>query len=418
MSEPLAPEGPTLGPALDGYLDALTAALDLPGEERLEVRDEISAHLLDLRSELIEAGLTDATATDEALRRLGPPDVLGRELTRARQTRRALLAAVGGATWAATGAAFRGLIVGIAGVTVVAVVGMLVMAVATRLFGNGTWTIGDAGWYTVLPVAALWIAAWFAARTLVSVAARQSHRPAEDVRPWAAAIGGTLIAWLALVWLTAAQNLFSVIALAFVPAVFIAATLTGTARPIERSGRARLASLALFATVVIAIPLLVLMSATGQVQEQLSSVGSVVPYASMQDLLHATGFDLPGRYVADPPEFGTMSTQVDNGLATATLEPGMALTGRWHDLRLEAWRATQPGGEIDRAFTAPFATAPMVVGLDRVVGAVRVDRTRDVSQWVLVVTGIAADGGRDLIVLLSGSNSTFTGSAWDWLTAP
>jgi hypothetical protein len=415
MPEPVAPS--TFGPALDGYLDSLVAALDLPSDERLEVRDEIGAHLLDLRSELIEAGLTDATATDEALRRLGQPDVLGRELTRARQTRRALLAAVGGATWAATGAAFRGLILGIAAVTVVAVVGMLVMAVATRLFGNGTWTIQDAGWYTVFGVAAIWVAAWFAGRTLVSVSASRSHRPAERVRPWAAVIGGTLVAWLALAWLTAAQNLFSVIALALVPVVFIAATLTGTDRPIERSGRARAASLALCATVAIAVPLLVWMAAT-PVQTQLSGVGSVVPYASMQDLLHATGFDLPGRFVSDPPQLGTMNMQVDRGLVTESIEGVAAATTRWHDLRLEAWRATQSGGEIDRAFTAPFAAAPTAVQSDRLVGAVRVDRTRDVSQWVLVVTGIAADGGRDLIATVGGSNSTFTGSAWDWLTAP
>jgi hypothetical protein len=406
-----------LDPALDAYLDALAAALDLPSQERLEVRDEIGAHLLDLRSELAEAGLTDEMAAEEALRRLGPPDLLGRELTRARQTHRALLAAVGGATWAATGAAFRGLILGIAGVTVVAVVGMLGMAVATRLFGNGTWMIGDAGWYTVLAVAALWVAAWFAGRVFVSVAARGSHRPAAQVRPWAAAIGGAFIAWVALVWLTAAQNLFSVIALALVPAVFIAATLTGTDRPIERSGRARGASLALLATVAIAVPLLVWIAVT-PVQTQLSGVGSAVPYASMQDLLHATGFDLPGRYVADPPQLGTMNMQVDRGFATGSIEGVSAVTARWHDLRLEAWRATQEGGEIDKAFTTPFAAAPMTIQSDGLVGAVRVDRTRDVSQWVLVVTGVAADGGRDLIATLGGMNSTFTGSAWDWLTAP
>lgn len=417
MSEPVAPEGSTLGSPFDGYLNALAAALDIPRDERLEVRDEIGAHLLDLRAELVEAGLTREMADAEAIRRLGPPEVLAREMTRARQTRRALLAAVGGATWTATEAAFRGLIVGIAGVTVVAVVGMLVMAVATRLFGNGTWTVGDAGWYTVLPVAALWVAAWFAGRTLVSVAARQSHRPAERVRPWATVIGGILVAWLALAWFTAAQNLFSVIALALVPAVFISATLTGSDRAIERSRRARRASLALFTTVVLSVPLLLWMAAT-PVQMQGSSAGSVVPYASMQELLHATGFDLPGRFVPDPSEFGNIDMQVDHGLATATLEGGAVVTTRWRDLRLEAWRAIFSDGQLDRAYTAPFATAPMAVQPGRLVGSVRVDRTRDVSEWDLVVTGIAADGGRDLIATLGGTNSTFTGSAWDWLTAP
>ena len=411
-----APERSVLGPAFDGYLDALATALDLPGEERLEVRDEIGAHLLDLRSELIEAGLTDDAAGLEALRRLGPPDVMGREITRARQTRRALLAAVGGATWSATGAAFRGLILGIAAVTVVAMVGMLAMAAATRLVGDGTWTLSDAGWFTAFGVAAFWVSAWLAGRTLVSVAARRSHRPVERVRRWAAAIGGAVVAWLALAWFTAPQNLFSAIALAVVPAVFVAAALTGTDRAVQRSGRARVASLALLVTVVISVPLLFWVAASPvETRAQLSSVSPA--YASMQDLLHAIGFDMPGRFVADVPELGVDGWTIDHGLATATLDGAAVLTVRWHDLRLEAWRSNHPPGALDRAYPAPFATAPLAVQSGQLVGSVRVDRTRGVSQWDLVVTGIAADGGRDLVARLGGSNSTFTGSAWDWLTA-
>ena len=421
MLASVAPDKSTLGPALDAYLDSLAAALDLPRDEWIEVRDEIGAHLLDLRSELIEAGLADEAATKEALRRLGPPEVLGREMTRARQTRRALLAAVGGATWAAAGAAFRGLTLGLAGVTVVAMAGMLVMAAVSRLAGDGTWTLSDAGWFTAFGVAAFWVSAWLGGRTLVSVAARRSHRPAERVRPWTTVIGGTLVAWLALVWFTSAQNLFSVIALALVPAIFIAATLTGTDRPIERSRHARRASLALFATVVIAVPLLVLMAAT-PVQTQGSSLqgSSVVrgPYASIQELRHATGQDLPGRFVPDPPEFGNIDMQLDHGLATASLGGVAAVPARWRDLRLEAWRTLPPGSDLDRAYPLPFATAPMTIQSGRLIGAVRVDQTRNVSEWLLVVTGIAADGGRDLIAPLGGANSTFTGSARDWLTAP
>jgi hypothetical protein len=286
----------------------------------------------------------------------------------------------------------------------------------SRVVGDGTWTLSDAGWFTAFGVAAFWASAWLAGRTLVSVAARRSHRPARRVRPWVGAIGGTLVAWLALVWLRAPQNLWSVIVLALVPAVFIAATVTASDRPIERSRRARVASLALLATVVIAVPLLVLVAVT-PVQTRLSSVGSG-PYGSMAELLHATGFDLPGRFVPDPPDFASTGMQVDHGLASASLGGVAAVTARWRDLRLEAWRATPPGANIDRAYTLPFATAPMTLSSGRLVGAVRVDRTRDVSQWWIVVSGIAADGGRDLIVTLSGANSTFTGSAWDWLTAP
>jgi hypothetical protein len=152
-------------------------------------------------------------------------------------------------------------------------------------------------------------------------------------------------------------------------------------------------------------------------QKQLSSVGSL-PYASMQELLRATGFDLPGRFVPDPPELGNTGMKVDQGLATESIGGVAAVTARWRDLRLEAWRAIFSKGELDRAYTAPFATAPMTTQSGRLVGSVRVDRSRDVSEWELVITGIAADGARDMIARLGGTNSTFTGSAWDWLTAP
>ena len=95
-----------------------------------------------------------------------------------------------------------------------------------------------------------------------------------------------------------------------------------------------------------------------------------------------------------------------------------AVTARWRDLRLEAWRTLPPGSDLDRAYPLPFATAPMTIQSGRLIGAVRVDQTRNVSEWLLVVAGIAADDERDLIAPLGGANSTFTGSAWDWLTAP
>lgn len=120
----------------------------------------------------------------------------------------------------------------------------------------------------------------------------------------------------------------------------------------------------------------------------------------------------------DLPELGNIEWRTEHGLATASLGGAAAVTARWRDLRLEAWHALPSGGELDRAHTMPFATAPLTVQSGRLVGAVRVDRTRNVSQWQLFVTGIAADGGRDVIATLGGANSTFTGSAWGWLTAP
>ncbi len=416
MPEPVAPAQQTLGPAMDGYLASLVVALELPNGERIEVRDEIGAHLIDLRSELVEGGMSPESAAAEAIRRLGPPNVLAHEITHARQTRRALLAAIGGATWAATGAAARGLILGLASVMIVAVAAMLAMAGASRVFGTGTWTLWDAGWLTAFGAAVFWAPAWLAGRTLVSVTARRSHRPAERVRRWIGLVGGLLVALVTLVWFRAPLNLASVIALAVVPAVFLVTSLTATDGLSEPSKKARWATLALFATLLVALPVLGLMLAT-PMQKQLSSVGSG-PYDSMAAMLHATGFDLPGRFVTDLPDLGSTSMTLDQGLANGALENAAAVMTRWHDLRLEAWRASPSGGELDQAYTLPFATAPLTVQAGRLVGAVRVDSTRDVTLWWLVVTGISPDGGRDVITTLGGSNSTFTGSALDWLTAP
>lgn len=52
------------------------------------------------------------------------------------------------------------------------------------------------------------------------------------------------------------------------------------------------------------------------------------------------------------------------------------------------------------------ATGPLAVQSGRLIGAVRIDRTRNVSQWCLVATSIAADRGRDPIAILGGTNST------------
>ena len=75
-------------------------------------------------------------------------------------------------------------------------------------------------------------------------------------------------------------------------------------------------------------------------------------------------------------------------------------------------------GGLDPVYPVRFVTAPMTLQADQLVGSVRVNRTRIASSWELFVTGIASDGGRDVIAEFGGSNSNFNGSAWDWLAAP
>ncbi len=417
MVELRDPANGAQGVQLGDYLDRLDAALDLPAEERAAVREEIAAHLVDEQASLTAAGGLQDAALATAIGRLGDPAGLGRELTRARQTRRSLLAAAGSGTWAAAGAALRGWVIGLALLVAGLSIAGAVTAIAFRVGAIGTWTIMDQGWLTAVAATTLWFGAWAGGRAFVSTAARGAHRRAERIRPFVAVAGALVVGWLALVWLRGPQNVASVVVLALVPAWFSIAAWTGTDRPIARSSRARLATLALVGTLVICLPVLALATAT-PIATSLSAVGSG-PYASMADLLHAEGFDMAGRYVADPPEFGSTSWSINAGVAHVALgQDAAAATTRWHDLRVEAWRSTFDTGGLDLAWRTPIATSPMSIATDdSLIAAVRVDNVRGVSEFWLVVTGVAADGQRDLLASLGGTNTTFTGSALDWLTA-
>jgi hypothetical protein len=402
---------------IGAYLDQLARSLELPANDRAAIREEIEVHLQEEQSSLIAEGLDADAAADEAVRRQGDAANLGLALTRARQTRRALLAAAGAGTFAAAGAAVRAWILGVATLVAILLAIGLVAAILTHGGTNGGWLIEDAGWYTAVGATTLWVAAWAAGRGFVPVVAREAHRPADRVRPWIALLGGLVIAWLALAWLRVPQNLASVLVLAFVPVCFAAAALTGSDRPIGRTRLARRAGLALFATLAFGLPILAF-AGTTPAAASLTPVGSG-PYASMDDMLHALGFDMAGRLTAQEPDFGDESWTASNGVVTVSVDNAAVITGQWHDLRIEAWRAILATGGLDRLSPQPIATAPMSVSKgDSLVGSIRVDRVRNVSQFVIVLTGVAPDGQRAFLTSLGGTNTSYNGSVLDWLTAP
>jgi len=125
---------------------------------------------------------------------------------------------------------------------------------------------------------------------------------------------------------------------------------------------------------------------------------------------------MPGRFVPDPPALEGGEWRFDRGVVRVEIGNAPVLAERWTGLRLEAWRSELSTGRLERSSPRPFVTAPLSA-TDRgtLVGSVRVDRTRDVSGFAVVVTGIAEDGVRDLVANLGGSNTTFSGSVVDWL---
>jgi hypothetical protein len=401
---------------IEAWLDQLGGALDLPSGERASIREEIGAHLLEEQASLVAGGLDREAAAAEAIAHQGDALVLGRALTRARQSRRALLAAAGAGTIAAAGAGIRAVILGTATLVAILLAVALIASIVTR-GGTAVSLVIDPGWYSAIGATTLWLAAWAAGRSFVAVAARESHRPAQAVRLWVAIFGGLVLAWLTLVWLRVPQNPASVLVLAAVPAWFAVAALSGSDRPIARTRLTRRAGLLLFVTVAVGTPVLALVGAT-PVATTMLAIGSG-PYASMADLLKAQNLDLAGRLLNDGPDIGGSSWSNSNGIVSVTVDNGATLGQRWHDLRFEAWRATLATDSIDRTWTTPFATTPAELTSDQqVAGSLRVDGTRNASAFLIVLTGVAADGQRDFITSLGGSNTSFNGSVLDWLRAP
>ncbi len=397
------------------YLERVAAGLRLPPDLEADVIEELRGHIADATDALVASGSEPLTAEAEALGRLGRPDILAGEIRRAHQTDRRLLAAVAGGVLAAGGGAFRGFVLGMAIVSILAVTAMLaIRGLQTSGLISADPAIAPGATSAAATVAvalALCLAVWCGSRELVAVVSRRSRRRAGDVRPWVAVVGGCVILALSLFGFRGTQTELSVVVLLMVPVAFVGGALTASGTRVGPTSRSTAIALVILVGVLVAAVLL----AGTSVGTSLSAVGSG-PFASMEDLLRSENMDLPGRYVADAPEFRDISDSVQDGVVTVRLGVPASLS-RWHDVRLEAWRSIDLPN-LDRRFSSPFATTPLVRDGDRIEGSVRIDGTRDVANYWLVVTGLAADGQRDLLTQLTGSNTSFVGSAWDFLVAP
>lgn len=86
-------------PDRDAFLRRVDERLPFVAEQRADVLEELRGHLDESVADLVDGGWDPVAAEEEALRRIGDPDDLAREIGRAQQTRRRLLAATGGAVF-------------------------------------------------------------------------------------------------------------------------------------------------------------------------------------------------------------------------------------------------------------------------------------------------------------------------------
>lgn len=386
----------------DDYLAELDALLPFPSERRAEILEEIGAHLDD--------AATDGLSESRAQARLGTPVDLARELARPEQSAMRVLAAAGAGVRAAIGPWLYGYLLAALVVFVALWVTSAVLMVVSQLVARDVFISVSGGWSTAATAIPLAVALFFAGRAATSAASVTARRVRSDVQPWVAGIGTALAAVVLIFVMEGPQNLGSVIALFVAP---LGVSL-GAYRPKLVASRPRIAPM----TAIVAALLLIALSLLAwAVMPPTTHVGEEIPAETWEQRTAIVG---PTWGSTDAPLLITSSSwSSDDGVISAEWQPQRpGQLARFSDLRLEAWHARDGSSwQFDRSYRAPFAIGAVQVTDGVLTGSVVTDRDPDVAEWHLVLTGRAPDGVRYVLDASGSGQSSFTGSAWDWVLA-
>ncbi|MGD0863636.1 MAG: permease prefix domain 1-containing protein [Candidatus Limnocylindrales bacterium] len=417
---PVTP-GQTGAVEISAYLHRMSTELRLPAADVAEVRAELADHLRDSIASLEAEGFELDRAIGEALGRLGPPAELGRQLRAAHQSTRRLLAGAGGGVFAAGG----GFVLGYLGGSVLALLGFVAVAAVVALLGLVGVRLPDITSHddgntinSLLYVTAVAVAAATATRYAVRTSAGLSRRAPRTVAIFWAVGGALVFGWLAIFGMRGPQSWLSVAVELCVPVVAVASAFVRIERPMPHVGRwALIVGLSAVAVMVLALGLFAGVSTSGgagtpQVAEfQMSDLhlDTVAPMAPTTWLPEGT--ITGGGWGSDPASGGT---SVGDTIARPL--------SNWTDVRFEAWHAlpmdaASPGG-IDTRYSAPFEVQPGILNGNDLTAVFHFERLRDAGPWWVVLTAVGPDGHRYRLDNGGGGESYFSGSAWDWLTAP
>jgi hypothetical protein len=423
---PAAPAAPGGSPdPITTYLDQMTPELMLPAEDVAEVRAELADHLGDSIANLEAEGLEREDAVREALGRLGPPRELGRQLRIAHQSTRRLLAGVGGGIFAAGG----GFVLGYLGGTAVGLLLMLAtVAGATALstvvgLHLPDMTSGDGGSTanSILLAIAIAVAAAAATRYAVRTSAGLSRRSPGSVAVFWAVAAVLGFGWWFLFAYRGPQSWPSVAIELCIPLIAAAAAIVRVERPMPHVGRWAIVVLLVGAIV----PMVLLLGVTSSGPASMTTISQSGPEP---DLHLATVAPMaPAAWLPDGAIIGGGWGSDASGTRVAfDLNPSLSgltmgsVLANWRDIRFEAWRAlpdSDPGSTgIDPQYTTPLLAQPAVISGDSLQAVLHLERMRYSGMWWVVLTGIGPDGGRYLLQVGGGGNTSFNGSVWDWLT--
>jgi len=300
---------------------------------------------------------------------------------------------------------------------VLAVVGVRLPDITSHDNGN---TINSLLYATALAVAAA-----TATRYAVRTSAGLSRRAPRTVAVFWAVAGALGFGWLALFGMRGPQSWPGVALELCIPVVAVASAFVRIERPMPHVGR--------WAVIVAALSVVVM--SLGVVASSGSSVsGSSSGQATsfqMSDLHFDTvapmapaawlpnGIITGAGWGSDPASGGT---RVDDTVGSNPAVPIAPFLKNWHEVRFEAWHALpmdEPGpGGIDTRYSAPLAIQPAVLSGNSLSAIFHFERLRGAGWWWVVLTAVGPDGVRYRVGDGGGGNSSFNGSAWDWLTAP
>lgn len=442
---PLA--APVPAPETTAYLDLVDASLGLPAEVRAEIRAELSDHLEDSIEALEAEGLDRPRAIREALARLGRAEELARQLRAAHQSTRRLLAGAAGGVWSAGVGVAQGYLA-VFGFWMISIdLGILLLQkpfYQTMDFWTGSgFGSADLGAPIALFCMMGWAPSFLAGRRSVRASARLSRRGARRLRGFWAIAGLLALGWLVLFGLRVQQSWLVVPCELAMPILFAAGALM---RPDENlhlpKSRARLL-LVPGALIVAGL----LMGAAVPLPNQYSpdNSPSFSNYPSASDL----GYNRVGpaascvpanQYYAgdscvllgdsDLDWMGPGKPSTRQVVEPWDIVDSRGLTG-FTDIRFEIWRGrivtitADPPSAVQEEFSQygldptasrPEVTVAAVIDGDqlRLVGNLGNTRWR---HWLVFVTGVGADGRRYRLAEPYSLETTFTGTAWDWLTA-
>jgi hypothetical protein len=410
----------------EAFFSDVADALPFGEVERAEILEELRAHVADSRAELEDEGLALDAAEQIAIERLGEPDRLARALTEARRSRRRLLAAAGAGSWAVVSGGIFGWVVGV----LLAALAWIATQAVVRFVGPFAF---DSVSYVAIGVAL------YVAGSVVTpvVAARAGYRVG-PVRRVLGLAGALVLAAYALVVWSGPLDAVGVVARLALPAWWIAGISRGS--KVGRRSMQTFGGLLLAAIVVtVAIQLAQL-----QLRDLASGAPSDVTWNGELNLSRIAA-PAPAAIAVAITGNGQASISGSSGVAAGAFMVDVADTtvlSGWRDLRVEAWRAVDPGSvaptPVSAAATGPFVVSPAAWsppgelpggGLTwsssvpwgpramTLSGSVRLDGTPWVTAAWVALTGVAPDGTRHLIAEPDYVMATFNGSVLGWIQA-